>query len=330
MKKKLSIIVPIYNCEKYIERAITSLINQKYKNIEILLINDGSTDNSKLICEKIAETDERIVLFDKVNSGVSSTRNFGIEHATGDYITFIDGDDYIENDAYSYCMKIIDSNDIDFFKFSYIKESKNNKLANMYKMPTDIVVDISDKTKYSKEIFFSKDFEGIWDLIVKKDLLKTNNICFDTSLKFSEDFKFACSCFSKSKKAYFTNQSFYHYVINENSVTQKYELNKQILWCDNIIKSYMDSSDILGIAINSNNYCIKKVFNLIYITLGNISINENKSDFYTAVEKINNLNNFVILCKKCNLDKLSTSYFFYEKLKIKGKVRRFVKNIVYR
>ena len=84
MKKKLSIIVPIYNCEKYIEKAITSLMNQQYRNIEILLINDGSTDNSKSICEKIAKSDERIILFNKTNAGVSSARNFGIEHATGD------------------------------------------------------------------------------------------------------------------------------------------------------------------------------------------------------------------------------------------------------
>ena len=227
-------------------------------------------------------------------------------------------------------MKIINSNDIDFFKFSYVKESKNNKLPNTYKIPTDAIIDISDRTKYVKQIFSSKDFEGIWDLIVKKDLLTTNNICFDTNLKFSEDFKFACSCFSKSKKAYFTNKQFYHYVINENSATQKYELNKLIFLCDNIIKSYVDSSNILDIPIDSNSYCIKKIFSLIYITLGNISMNEKKSNFDIAVEKINDLGSFSAFCKKCNINKLRTSYFLYTKLRIKGKIRQLIKKIVYR
>ena len=95
---KISIIVPIYNVEKYLERCINSLINQTYKNIEIILVNDGSTDNSLIICEKYKNIDSRIILVNKENGGLSDARNVGIDNSSGNYITFIDSDDYIDDD----------------------------------------------------------------------------------------------------------------------------------------------------------------------------------------------------------------------------------------
>ena len=95
--KKISFIIPIYNSEKYIEKCIRSIIDQKYKEIEIICINDGSTDNSEVIIKKIQKNDSRIILISKPNGGVSSSRNIGIENASGDYVMFIDSDDYLEN-----------------------------------------------------------------------------------------------------------------------------------------------------------------------------------------------------------------------------------------
>ena len=100
MSKKISIIVPIYNTEQYLERCLQSLINQDYKNIEIILVNDGSEDNSLDICNKYKNKDNRIIVIDKEHTGVSDTRNIGIKRATGDYIGFVDSDDYIDKDMF--------------------------------------------------------------------------------------------------------------------------------------------------------------------------------------------------------------------------------------
>ena len=98
MNEKISVIVPVYNVEKYLEKCVKSILNQTYSNFEILLINDGSTDNSDIICDKIKNLDDRIKVFHRENSGVSATRNFGLENSTGNLITFIDSDDFIKED----------------------------------------------------------------------------------------------------------------------------------------------------------------------------------------------------------------------------------------
>ena len=96
MNDKISIVVPVYNMENYLERCIKSILNQTYTNLEVLLINDGSTDSSLELCYQLASIDDRIVVFDKVNGGLSDARNFGVEKASGEYIGFIDSDDDIE------------------------------------------------------------------------------------------------------------------------------------------------------------------------------------------------------------------------------------------
>ena len=98
MKDKISIIVPIYNMEKYLNKGVNSIINQSYENLEIILVNDGSTDDSLNICNKFKKKDKRVVVLKKENGGLSSARNYGIEHANGKYISFVDADDYIEKD----------------------------------------------------------------------------------------------------------------------------------------------------------------------------------------------------------------------------------------
>ena len=108
MKNKLiSIIVPMYNSSSTIERCLNSLKNQSYKNIEIIVINDGSTDNSSEICRKMIKKDKRIKIYEKVNQGVSSARNLGLSHAKGDFIGFVDSDDYIEEKMYEELLEMI-------------------------------------------------------------------------------------------------------------------------------------------------------------------------------------------------------------------------------
>ena len=112
-KKKISIIIPVYNVEKYLSRCLESVINQSYKNIEIIIVNDGSTDNSFDICNKYKKKDKRVILIDQNNQGLSGARNTGLKHATGEYICFIDSDDYVEKDYVEYLYKLIVKDDYD-------------------------------------------------------------------------------------------------------------------------------------------------------------------------------------------------------------------------
>lgn len=141
MKPLLSIIIPVYNAEKYLETCINSVLHQKYNNIEVLLINDGSTDSSANICEAFARRDSRIKVIHKSNGGQSSARNVGINQCTGDYITFVDADDEVSSDIYVENLDIMQKNpQIDFLQFpctvkcgtpnAYIRKTGNKLLDN--------------------------------------------------------------------------------------------------------------------------------------------------------------------------------------------------------
>ena len=125
---KVSIVVPIYNVEKYLEQCIDSIINQTLKEIEIILVDDGSPDNCPQICDDYVKKDSRIKVVHKTNGGLSSARNAGIEIATGDYIGFVDSDDYIELDMYEKMYNIAIENNVDFVMSDYYSVSNEGKV----------------------------------------------------------------------------------------------------------------------------------------------------------------------------------------------------------
>ena len=128
MKKIVSIIVPVYNVEKFIFKTVNSILNQDYKNIEIILVDDGSPDNSARIIDELAKKDNRIVCVHKENGGVSSARNAGLKIATGEYVTFIDGDDWVEPNYVSYLLNLVEKNkcEIGMNKNNYSDDNMNS------------------------------------------------------------------------------------------------------------------------------------------------------------------------------------------------------------
>ena len=109
----ISIIVPVYNVEKYLEKCVNSIVNQTYKNLEIILVDDGATDSSGKLCDKLAKIDNRIKVYHKENGGLSDARNYGVERATGDYIGFVDSDDYIDSEMYGKLYEAIKKENVD-------------------------------------------------------------------------------------------------------------------------------------------------------------------------------------------------------------------------
>ena len=213
---KYSIIVPVYNGEKYLERCINSIINQTYKNIELILINDGSEDGTGKICKKYSNNDTRVIYIKQDKYGVSYSRNKGIENATGDYITFIDADDYINVNTIREMNKKILNNKCDILKYSYVKESKWLKKNYKFSIQTDKKI---LKEEYEKKVipymFDTFDLSNVWNAIFKIQLIRNKK--FDEKLSYGEDLKFMIESILDSQSLYIDSRNFYHYVYNKNS-----------------------------------------------------------------------------------------------------------------
>ena len=189
MNKLISIIMPVYNAEKYLNRSIESIMNQTYNNIEIILVNDGSTDNSLEICTNYQEKDNRIKLINQENKGVSFARNKGIDESTGDYIMFIDSDDYIEKNMIEDMVEKIIEDDIDLIisgiKMSYIKNGQviqeekyqlKDKMYTIEEMLNDILIDIDLIC-----------ICGPCCKLYKTEIIKNNRIKFTNEFTMGED-----------------------------------------------------------------------------------------------------------------------------------------------
>lgn len=213
---KVSIIIPVYNKAPYLDSCISSVINQTYKNLEIIIIDDGSTDNSLEICENYRKKDERIQLISQENQGVSVARNKGIQKASGEWIYFLDADDYLELDAFEILVnEIIQDKEIDLIEFGTKKWKDEviigERVPSRQKLYTDSIQLIKENEL--------KPFSA-WLHLIKKDLLIKNNIKFDKDLRHNEDMLFMYKVFLSSEKALVLNKTFYNQVFSENSATR--------------------------------------------------------------------------------------------------------------
>lgn len=205
----ISIIVPVYNAEKYLKKCLDSLVNQTKKELEFILINDGSTDKS----EEIIKTykDKRIKYFKNKNQGIGKTRNFGIEKATGKYIMFLDSDDYFSNDACEILYKTAEKEKADLIVFDYYRVEKEN--LNEVKIESFNATNIKDDPNLLLKINL-----GPCNKIYKSDLIKNNDIKFEENLKY-EDTLFVVKAIYKAKKIIKLNKCLHYYIIHEKSET---------------------------------------------------------------------------------------------------------------
>lgn len=213
---KVSIIVPVYNVEKYLERCLDSLVKQTLKDIEIIVVNDGSPDNSQKIIDRYAKKYKKIKTYKKENGGLSSARNFGIDKANGDYIAFVDSDDYVELDMYEKMYNKIISDDFDLVccNFDYVDDSgqyinKGNSKVNK---------DIYDVDIRKNMIDF---YPAAWNKLYKKELFN-NNIQFKCGVWF-EDVEFIHRLFPYIKSIGVIEDSLYHYVQRDGAITKTFD-----------------------------------------------------------------------------------------------------------
>lgn len=231
----VSIIVPIYNTEKYLKKCIDSIIGQTYKNIEILLINDGSTDGSGMICDEYAKTDRRIKVFHNANAGLAWTRKFGIERVKGEYVAFVDSDDWIDDNYLEKLLSFRDKQDVDMVTSGFIYEEETPEADKEKRILIDIIAegiyeaeqiaeDIVPCMMYERE----KKRQGITASLCNK-LLKTEMIRQvmengDTAITLGEDGAIVYPFIAMSKKMVVTHYCGYHYVQRHNSMLHSYTL----------------------------------------------------------------------------------------------------------
>ncbi len=192
----VSIIIPIYKAEKTLSSCIESCLNQTYNNIEIILINDGSPDNSLKICADYAQQDSRIKVIDKANSGVSDTRNAGINQATGDYITFVDADDDLAPDTINQLVAFRSLHNLDLVTAG-LNVIRNESHHTTLLPKTEIISGIGDIAKHLASESKLRFYRTPCAKLYKRNLIKEHNLLFDTTLKINEDFIFLMSYLKK-------------------------------------------------------------------------------------------------------------------------------------
>lgn len=245
----VSIIVPVYNVEKYVEQCILSLLNQTYRNIEIIAVNDGSKDESPQKILDLAKKDKRIKLLNQENKGVSATRNNGLNSADGDFIIFVDADDYLKEDFVEYMLNLINKDTADF-AYS-IKSFQSEKEKQTEK---EIVKTVSGET--SVAMLLSPDVTvGCWNKIYRKSFLKKNNLQFLTNLYYGEGLNFIIDSSLKASKVTFGNRKVYCYrKNNDSSATTKFSYDK--------LQNGEKALKTIEKKINLNNEYIKAMYTL--------------------------------------------------------------------
>lgn len=214
----VSVVVPVYNVEKYIERCVKSILNQSYKNIEIVLVDDGSTDKSSRIIDNIAKNEDNVVVVHKKNSGVSSARNVGIDTSSGDYIMFVDGDDWVEVDYISCFLDVlIDTNSVIAMNTNYFYDN------GVCKKDFD-GIKVLDSDTVAEYIYRGKIFVAVWNKIYSANFLKNHNIRFNENIWFGEGMLFNIDCLAHVRKVAVIGRNLYHQVANPNSAMRNFNI----------------------------------------------------------------------------------------------------------
>ena len=254
----VSVIVPIYNVEKYLKRCIDSILNQTYKNLEIILVDDGSPDKCPQICDEYAKSDKRIKVIHKQNAGVSAARNDGLAIAQGDLIGFVDSDDFIHPSMYEEMVNYLVSQDCDlvscsFTKFSTEEEINNNLDMNLFPKET---------LTRNEAISFSLDKKNkggiinvVWNLLIRAEIAKS--VKFDCSLTNGEDTKYSFDVLMKTNRVGRLFAPFYMYYQNKNGAVASADSRKLAVFRINFhYKIYLSACTIDDKNIKKEAYLI--------------------------------------------------------------------------
>lgn len=292
-KVKISIIVPIYNVEKFLKKCIDSILEQDFEDFELILINDGSTDNSLEIAKKYC--DERIVLIDKKNEGLSATRNLGIKRAKGEYILHIDSDDWIAPNYLKTVYSEALSQEAEIVITDYYI-NYSDKVAIYKKIGRGIWK--NDNINCTKKIINSEINPNVWNKLIKRSLYTDNNIYHPVNIQYGEDLAVTPRLMYYAKKIIKINKAFVHYRQNPMSITKTAKLNS--------IFELKDCLDILKKFFSDKEFDIKGLWvNFIPFILGN-------KDIFKDIKYKNIIREYLEVCQEISLENIySKRYKIY-------------------
>lgn len=283
---KVSLIIPVYNAEKYLENTINNLLLQTYDKVEFIFVNDGSKDNSLEILNDFQKKDSRIKIFDKENGGPSSARNIGIRKATGDFISFCDADDVLNINFLIDIMSILKNNEYDLItsSFSNVVYKNNNVISTTIVGMDETEMLNSNQVKifYLKGILNSYTHAPICKLY-KASIINKFNIQFDENMLFGEDLLFNLDYIDKCNSAFNTKKSYYDYIQidNPNRLTQRKDIDK---FCVYYLWRKKLNEFINDIDCDEKNKIVKILKNQWFIS-GVNSINESKDKVKYEIKK---------------------------------------------
>lgn len=242
----ISVIVPVYKAERYLPRCINSILNQSYKNFELILVDDGSPDNSGKICDDYALKDNRIKVIHKENGGVSSARNAGIDVATGEYINFIDSDDWITLDSLEKLLATIKNNDA---QISIGNWDRRRRVVQETAFK-NLLIDFNNKVEdFQEDVFTLLNFSinAPWGKLYLTSIIKDNSIYFKNDIKYGEDTIFLFTYLKFCEKIATSTDIVYHYnLFNENSASIKY-YEEEPDWINLVIDSKISFMKLKGV-----------------------------------------------------------------------------------
>ncbi len=272
---KISIILPVYNSEKYLEKCLNSVIKQTYENFELIIVNDGSTDKSQHIINKFSKADKRIKTYRIKNHGQSYARNYAFRHVTGDFITFIDSDDYYSKDFLKQMLNNIIKYNADVAVCNFYKII-NNKRSIYYKKNNKI---IEFKDNLLDVLFQQKYFQThMWNKLYKVQLFESVRFPED---RIYEDLYVNFKIFKKANKIIFDSTPLYNYVYNPtSSLNQKFNIKK----LDFLYVCSQIEQELIKDGIKTNGICQLKRY--LYICTCNLLAQQNKSEFQNDFENM--------------------------------------------
>lgn len=305
----ISVIMPVYNSEKYVTKAIDSILNQTYKEFELILVNDGSTDNSLEVCNKFRELDSRVKVITKENGGLCSARNVGLDNAVGEYVAFIDNDDEFVQNYLEVAVSTLEKYGADIFRC-------NRKRIQIYD-DGSTKTDVSGVPEYKEfpyvvnsNEFFSDYYQikksgamyGIWNGVYRIGLFK--DIRFNTSIKCGgEDWLLNLQLYNKAKKVVFVNDPLYIYYRRvRHSTSAQFNFNR----IDAVVLVYEFEDKMLKEKLGSKNENLRRAMNAIYLVhtvkiLEHLSCSLTKKEKYVYIKEMR--------AKRIFLQDIKTSFF---------------------
>lgn len=293
---KVTVVIPVYNTKEYLEKCVSSIIEQTYQNIEVLLVDDGSTDGSSDLCDVLAEKDKRVRVIHKINGGAATARNLGIDEAEGKYIMFVDSDDWLDTDAVKTLVEHADKNDLDVIRFNYVREFEGKQLVKRNTFLEERVYSGDECLKVCRQILGltgnelahpeSMNFLASSGFnMYRKSILQNTGARFIPIQEIGSfvDGLFNFSVFMNVRRFEFIDKPYYHYrKTNENAATAGYRKNyvpRQLVLFEKI-------KNIIG---NDNQDFFQEAFNnrMVFSTM-EISFNalRNRASFTEKYKEI--------------------------------------------